>query len=138
MKTDSSIKNIALASINRSAMDVHEWGKTRIDPTWFPITVEIQPDELTIVFTFFSDTDWTLITTKKIIGMISGQLNEMPFSEVDDFMLGDFKNLKIEKTIFRITNMYGERADFIMEPGKASMGIIKAIQTIQGLYKSSE
>ena len=137
MKSDSSIKNITLAAIRRHAIDLNDWKYTQIDPQSLPEQIILQDEEIAIVYSQFTKDDWTVFTSRRIVGKSETKLDEILFRDIDDFIFGDFKNLNLTKTFFRITDIYGERADFFMETGKASMASIYALKTILELHRTS-
>jgi hypothetical protein len=137
MKKDSSIKSISVAKIKRSAIDIDKWTKTLICSDTFPIKIEHLPEELPVVFYSVDDKNWTLVTTKRIIGQIDSLKREVFFNELDDTIWGDFKSKNKDNTIFRTVNFEGEENDFLMETGKPAMGIISAVNTIEQISKES-
>lgn len=137
MKTDLSIKNVSVAALKRSAMNLDKWTRTTICSDSFPIKVDNLPDELPVVCFSIDNANWTLVTTKRIIGKIEGEKREIYFDELDDTIWGDFKSEKKEETILRTTNFEGETNDFLMETGKPAMGIISSVRTIGRLTKAS-
>lgn len=135
MKKDSSIKNISVAKVKRSAIDIESWTKTFICSDAFPIKIEHLPEELPVVFYNVDDGNWTLITTKRIVGKIDSIVREVAFNELDDTIWGDFKSKNKDNTIFRAVNFEGEQNDFLMETGKPAMGIISAVRAIEQISK---
>jgi hypothetical protein len=135
MKTDLSIKNISIAKIKRSTMNLDKWSKTIICSDIFPPKIDSLPEELPIVFFNMDNVNWTLITTKRIIGQIDSRTRQVLFSELDDTIWGDFKSKNKDNTIFRTVNFEGEQNDFLMETGEPAMGIISAVRTIEQISK---
>ena len=137
MKTDSSIKDISLAAIRRHSIDIEKWAKTNISVSDFPLEILSIEAELPVVY-FNADKDnWTLVTTRRVIGQIKSAKSEINFVDLDNYTWGLFKNKNFDKTTFRLTDIYGEQFDFLMETGNPSMAIIYSIRTIDGLYKST-
>lgn len=58
---------------------------------------------------------------------------------IDDVIFGNFKGVlhKPKLSIFRIVDIYGEQIDFQMETGKASIGLIKSVNTVINLKRES-
>ncbi len=137
MKTDSSIKNISVAAIKRKSIDLNSWEKTKLVFD-FPVEVEPKANELPVVYVLIDNNNWTLVTTQRIIGQIDSVMREIDFTYLDDTVWGSFKNTKIDKTIFRTVDQYGEQYDFLMETGKPSMAIISSVRTIKNFYKENE
>jgi hypothetical protein len=137
MKKDSSVKNISIAAIKRSAMNLDKWTRTTICLDSFPMNVDNLPNELPVVYFSVDNMNWTLITTKRIVGEIDSMKREVYFNEMDDIVWGEYKSDKKSETIFRIVNFEGEQNDFLMETGKPAMGIISSVRTIERMTKAS-
>lgn len=131
MKTDDSIKKKALAAINRSVMNPESWIYSGIVINDKVDGFEFDKGELP-VFEIKSPTMITVITTRRIIEKEELNIKSVAFDEIDDVIYGDFKknidNPELSK--FRIVELYGDTFDFQMETGKASIGLIKTINTI--------
>jgi hypothetical protein len=136
MKSHDSIKNITIAAIKRHSMDIDKWVNTSISFHDFPSQIERLDSELPILSFVLTDSDWTIITTRRIIGKISNDYKQIDFNELDDIVYGDYKNTKKSTTIFRTTDFHGENTDFLMETGKPSIEFIYSINTIHGLYRN--
>ena len=136
-KTDSSIKDISTAAIRRSSIDLDKWARTKLIND-FPLDIKPTDDELPVVYLFIDNNNWTLITTRQIVGHLNSVKRKVAFDELDDFVWGDYKSKTADKTIFRTTNFQGEQNDFYMETGYPSMAIIKAVSTIENLYKQAD
>ncbi|MEM0577390.1 hypothetical protein [Flavobacterium polysaccharolyticum] len=141
MKKDNSIQNITIASVKRSAMDIDTWKYSKIVTAETEnkyIDFELDKNELPI-FEIKSQTKHTLITTRQILEIENNKIKSIDFKLIDDVIYGDFKgNLhKPKLSIFRIVDIYGEQIDFQMETGKASIGLIKSINTVINLKGES-
>lgn len=137
MKKDSSIKNITIASVKRSAMDINIWEYSKIVTVETEneyVNFELDKEELPI-FEIKSQTKHTLITTRQILEIENNKLKAIDFESIDDVIFGDFKGIvdKPKLSIFRIIDIYGEQIDFQMETGKASIGLIKSVNTVINL-----
>lgn len=141
MKKDSSIQNITIASVKRSAMDIDTWQYSKI------VTVEaedkyydfeLDKNELPI-FEIKSQSKHTLITTRHISEIENTKLKSIDFESIEDVIFGDFKGTlnKPKLSIFRIIDIYGEQMDFQMATGKASIGLIKSVSTVINLKRES-
>ena len=137
MKNDSSIKSISIASIKRHSIDVEGWKRTTFSLSQFPEEVTPLIGELPITRFFMDQDNWTLITTQRIIGKIYSEIRETYFTELDRTIWKDFKNLRMDRVLFRTTNIQGETKEFLMEAGNPSMAIIYGIQTVSNIYKAS-
>ena len=141
MKKDSSIQNITIASVKRSAMDIDTWEYSKIVTAETEnkyIDFELDNNELPI-FEIKSQAKHTLITTRQIIEIENNKLKSIDFESIDDVIFGDFKGTihKPKLSIFRIVDIYGEQMDFQMETGKASIGLIKSVNTVMNLKRKS-
>ncbi|WP_433764412.1 hypothetical protein [Flavobacterium ginsenosidimutans] len=132
MKTDKSIKNIVCASIYRKVMNPEEWLYSFVHVGNKSIEFNLEENELPI-FQVNSSNAKTLITTRQIIEKKNdGLILSIRFEEIGDLVYGNFKG-KIDKpqlSIFKIIDIYGKTYDFQMEIGKASIGLINAVNTV--------
>ncbi|MFC4816617.1 hypothetical protein [Flavobacterium sp. GCM10023249] len=137
MKTDKSIKEITIAAINRSVMNPENWLYSKVCVEDKSTEFVLEENELPI-FEIKSQKAKTIITTRRIIEKENGNLNFVSFEEIDDVVYGDFKKQvnKPELSKFRIVDMYGDEFDFQMETGKASIGLIKSVNTMLRLKAS--
>ncbi len=137
MKTDKSIRNITIASIKRSAIDIDSWNHSRIvneNDLELIEKFELSQDELP-VFEIKSELTHTLISTRQILERTNGSLQYLNFDFLDRVVYGDFKGQpnKPELSIFRVVDIYGDELDFQIETGKASIGLIYSVNTIRQL-----
>lgn len=137
MKSDMSIKNIALASVKRHSIGMEQWKKTLVNPEHLPSGVERRPTELHVILLNYNKQNWTLITTQRIVGMIDNVIRAVDFAELDDVAFGMYKDTRVETTIFRTTDINGNKKDFLMETGYPSMAYVYGIGTIENMYKTS-
>ncbi|WP_299533069.1 hypothetical protein [Ulvibacterium sp.] len=137
MKTDKSIRNITIASINRKAMDIDSWNHSRIadeNDKELIEKFELSENELP-VFEIKSELAHTLISTRQIIERNKDKIQRLNFEFLDDVVYGNFKGRpnKPELSIFRVVDIHGDELDFQMETGKASIGLIYSVNTIRKL-----
>lgn len=137
MKKDSTIQSITIASVKRSAIDIDIWEYSKIVTAETEneyMDFELDENELPI-FEIKSKTKHTLITTRQILEIENNKLKSIDFESIDDVIFGDFKGIvnKPKLSIFRIIDIYGEQMDFQMETGKASIGLIKSVNTLINL-----
>ena len=123
-------------------MDLETWIYSRIIDKLTPkLREEFQLlDSELPVFEIKSSTAETLITTQRIIERKGKELKSIEIDHIDDVIYGNFKgqpNKRPELSIFRITDIYGDRYDFQMETGKASMGLIKSVDIIIRLKREA-
>ena len=137
MKTDKSIRNITIAAMKRSSMNMESWNCSYIsnlEDDKLRDEFGLENEEIP-VFEIKSESAHTLITTRKIIEKSSKGFKSVDFDQIDDVIYGNFKghpNIP-ELTKFRIIDFFGDDMDFQMETGKASMGLIYSINTIRKL-----
>jgi hypothetical protein len=140
VKKDNSIQNITIASVKRSAMDIDTWQYSKIviiDTENKYIDFELTKNELPI-FEIKSENNHTLITTRHIKEIENNVLKSIDFESIEDVIFGNFKGVlnKPKLSKFRIIDIYGEQMDFQMETGKASIGLIKCVNTVINLKKN--
>ena len=137
MKTDKSIRDITIASINRKAMDIDSWNHSRIADENDKELIEqfvLSENELP-VFEIKSELAHTLISTRQILERSKEKTQCLNFKDLDDVVYGNFKgrpNMP-ELSIFRVVDIHGDELDFQMETGKASIGLIYCVNTIRKL-----
>lgn len=69
--------------------------------------------------------------------MIDNVIRAVDFAELDDVAFGMYKDTRVETTIFRTTDINGNKKDFLMETGYPSMAYVYGIGTIENMYKTS-
>ncbi|HAB53406.1 MAG TPA: hypothetical protein DCE80_14745 [Ignavibacteriales bacterium] len=136
MKSHESIKNTAIASIKRHSIDINQWDNTKIILSDYLQFIDRLDNELPITEFILNNSNWTIITTKRIVGQIDGKQNQIEFIDLDDVIYGDYKNIKIKTTIFRTIDIQGDSLDFLMETGKPSIAFIYSINPILRLYRN--
>ncbi|MEM9078151.1 MAG: hypothetical protein AAGC43_13995 [Bacteroidota bacterium] len=137
MKTDKSIRNIAIAAIKRSAMDMDSWNHSRIaneNDIDLIKKFELSEGELP-VFEIKSDLAHTLISTRQLLEKKNETIQRLHFDFLDNVAYGNFKGRpdKPELSFFKVTDIRGDKLDFQLETGKASMGLIYSVDTIRRL-----
>jgi hypothetical protein len=137
MRSDQSIKEIALAAIRRHSIGMDTWIRTHISNIAFPPKIERLKTEIPVTFFWIDKDNWTIVTTQRVLGEIDSKHREMRFDVLGEYVFGAYKRNDLEKTIFRLNDWYGEQCDFLMETGNPSMAIIYSIKTIDELYRAS-
>lgn len=84
--------------------------------------------ELPILRVAKNDANWTLITTRRIIGVLNGQRTEMEVDQIDDYIVGLPKSTTHDFGVFRANDFYGVHKDFIMEAGYGRQAVIEALR----------
>lgn len=141
MKNPNSIRNLTIAAIKRSAIDIEAWKHSKIvQPPYEDVInkFDLNADELP-VFEVSGPNKYTLITTQRIIE-ISGQTHrEIRFDNVANvnYHLAKVKpNDLPDFSMFNIVDLNGNQLNFQIETGKAAVGVIKSVDTIRQLSKS--
>jgi len=84
------------------------------------------------IFRISSPNAKTIITTRRIIEKNESGIESVNFEDIDVLVYGNFKGSinKVELQIFRIIDDFGKEYNFQMETGKASIGLINAVNTV--------
>jgi hypothetical protein len=138
MKTDQRIKNIVVAAIRRASMDMSTWVHTRL---WDEGDLSLEADlcrschwessELPILYLFVDETNWTVITTRRIVYSVNGDIDSVRGSHVVRYWWGNFKGYGgqiVEQATLRTEG--DEEHHCLFETGAPSMGSIYAIRTM--------
>lgn len=118
-------------------MDIDTWNHSRIadeNAAELIEKFELSDNELP-VFEIRSDNAHTLISTRQILERNNINVKRLNFDFLDGVVYGNFKGRpnKPELSIFRVTDIHGDELDFQLETGKASIGLIYAVNTIRKL-----
>jgi hypothetical protein len=133
---DFLTQSIAVASIRRSAMKIEHWQHTTIADLHPELTPHfcLQAGELALASGYFSKESWWVISTRRIISMRNGAIQELDPRNGISHTFGDFKAvISSEETMATklaiATIRGGKTAEAIQlefESGYASMAPIKA------------
>ncbi len=116
-----------LKVIRKSSMHVDSWEMTLLDRYHDPIesAVRLEDDEYVIVSFFAGEADWTLYTTHRLVGEVSGKRADIERSEFGATDFGNFKqdldSPRVTKAIIR--TKHGTQ-QFLYESGYASIAPI--------------
>jgi hypothetical protein len=145
MKSDQSIKNIVVAAIRRHSMDMETWVRTRLwDEGDFILKQELSSvcdfaaDELPILYSYVDQSNWTLVTTRRVWHSSGGETGSVEASEVVEHRAGNFKGYggqASEVMIISARDSEIHRCPF--ETGKPSMGAIYAVSTLCNLARAA-
>jgi hypothetical protein len=145
MKKDSSIRNICVAAIKRHSFKPIKFPLTRLYETesLSEVYTEIMKvvrgmdNELPICQTFIDSSNWTLVTTKRIISSVNKEIQETCADKVTSWHWEDFKGIgKNEVSIGKIELEDKRNMKIYLETGNGSMVTIYAIMTLVGQLKS--
>lgn len=128
--TDQNAYNIAVASVRRHSMDIHEWKHTSIGKLHQSIGVGFNPQagELVIASGQLAPKDWWAVTTRRVIGVLDGKYSELDPRFGIESKFGHFKGFANEGTeVAEITSpKQGLTVRFRFETMKPSMAPIYA------------
>jgi hypothetical protein len=137
-KTDEYVVNIVSSSIQRSSRDRETWQYTKF---WSDLTAPIEwmlrsklsfdVGELPILAVVLDEDNWTIFSSRAVHGYQEGQYVQVKVSEITSSELGDFKGYRSPVDVLRLQTRDGSRRSVLYETGKASMGAIYALQTLQ-------
>ena len=136
MKTDKSIHNICIASIKRSTMKPYnfKWTKfyeTNSDFSHTGFQIELDENELIICSTFIDKDNFSILTTRKLLTQLDGQLYSENIQGAIDKLYGDFKGYKNKDFTFGLVQLQnGNELKYFIETGKASMIMINGVRTL--------
>jgi hypothetical protein len=144
MKTDLSIYKISIAAIKRhTTMKPGDFNMTKFyekQPSVIDLpivsNISLEEDELIICSVFVNESQWTILTTKRIIT----KDNSLSFTgRIENFKsryLGDFKGIdrqKVEQGYIKMKD--DSKCPYFIETGKPSMIIIYGIMTVMNLNR---
>lgn len=135
-KTDKSIHNICIASIKRSTMKPYDfkWTKFYESNTDFPYTelqIDLADTELFICSTFIDKYNFSILTTRRLLTQLEGQLFAGNMQGATDKLYGDFKGYKDKGFTFGLVQLpNGNELKYFIETGKASMVMIYGVRTV--------
>lgn len=126
---DKKVQKVALKLIEQSSMDVSKWKYTIINSIHTNIQqyVKLDTGELPIISISISDTNWSVYTTRRILGVYEGNELQIPTSTEINGGFGNFKDLKRDTG----TATYIHKDELVSlkyETGKASMAPINYIK----------
>ncbi len=145
-KTDQSLRNITIAAIKRSAQEKEKWrftnfysdSKSATIPQPIRDKLKLAEKELLVASSIASLTEWTVVTTRRILGNAGGILQELELKEVDSFHWGEFKDKENQTTKIRLTSYNSEDFYFDIETREGSIVMIYAIRTLINLNERNK
>ncbi|WP_050030014.1 hypothetical protein [Verrucomicrobium sp. BvORR034] len=90
---DMRIAWIAITHIRKATMHVERWESTTIGASrlHYPAQVDLQSGEIPIVTGIFSNEDWYIWTTRRLLSSFAGSMTQMPADEIAGGEFGNFK-----------------------------------------------
>ena len=138
-KTPEQIKQICIASIRRKSRNLEKWKFTGLFDDLEKSQKEIilnsnvlEKGESPIAYTFFSRDYWNLLTTRRLIEIRNKTVKFVMGKEIQSHHFGDFKNTKeSDRTTIALLKTNGEKMNFEIETGDASMVMIYGIKYLE-------
>jgi len=127
MTESQFIRKRCLEVIRKAAMNESSWEMTILDAIHSSLSkrLKIKEGEYPIISFFAGDRDWTIYTTRRLIGESDGVSLEI---ESEDFASWDYGNFKQDldspRVIEAVTQHKGRKAGIRYESGYASMAPI--------------
>ncbi|MBL6446346.1 hypothetical protein JMN32_08505 [Fulvivirga sp. 29W222] len=142
-KSDTTLRKTTIAAIKRRSKKPFEWNITRFYETERPedigpikMELGLQGDELPVASSISTHTDWTFVTTRRVIGKTDNVKSAININDVEKWTWGDFKGYEDQqKTMITLTTLEGREHKFVIETRNASMVMIYAIRTLLQLSR---
>lgn len=138
-KSDEKIHRICIRSIKRSTIKPYHFNWTKFyenkkefEFIRYNLIKNYLENELPICSVVINEQNWSLLTTQRIITMESSNYSEMSISESSRLLYGDFKGYEKQRHVFGEieSKIDGQKMNYFIETGSASMVMIYGIQTI--------
>jgi hypothetical protein len=143
-KTDKTIHNICIAAINRHTIKPYDFKWTRFYKekaeflNRYSQMAGFEKNELPICSTVIDASNWSLLTTRKLLTTEEGHLTIGDLNNCVDLSYGLFKGGgKSDKEVGSIQLANGTKMNYFIETGKASMVMIYGIRTRIGMIGQS-
>ncbi len=126
---DEEIQKFALKLIEKSSMDIDEWKFTILGSIHTNILEQVNLDkgELPIVSIYISDSNWSVYSTRRILGVYEGEESQITSSSDIEGVYGNFKDRNNDTGVATYTQD-GAVSKFTYETDKASMAPIYYIK----------
>jgi len=135
-KADKSIHNICIAAIKRSTMKPYDFKWTKFyesnsDFHYSGLQLDLVENELFICSTIIDKDNFSILTTRRLITSLDGQLSTGNIQGATDKLYGDFKGYQDKGFTFaQVQVQNGNEIKYFIETGKASMIIIHGVRTL--------
>lgn len=111
-----------------------KWTKFYESNTDFPYTelqIDLADTELFICSTFIDKYNFSILTTRRLLTQLEGQLFAGNMQGATDKLYGDFKGYKDKGFTFGLVQLpNGNELKYFIETGKASMVMIYGVRTV--------
>jgi hypothetical protein len=143
-KSDKSLYNICIASIKRRTIKPYDFRWTQFynsDPgsrllfQSFPI--EFAEDEFVICSTIIDPDNYSILTTRKLFTSHKGKIEWGSLVNAKNKWYGEFKSKTDLYTLGEIELFTGEKLEYFVETGKASMIMISGVRTLVDITKEN-
>ena len=125
---DEKVRTTALGYINKHVMNPLAWRATSVGEIHPKLTVlaELKSDELLIGSCFHSESSWSVLSTRRVVGVRSGQIVDLPVLDIVESRFGNFiKGLGTSTSeLMRLRMANGRVLELEYETGPASMAPI--------------
>lgn len=126
-------------------MDMETWAHTRLWDEGDPFLkqalssrYDIATDELPILYSYIDQSNWTLVTTRRVWHSFGGLVGSVSASKVVEHRAGNFKGYGGQASeVLIISARDGELHRCPFETGKPSMGAIYAVMTLCNLMRAA-
>ncbi len=124
---DEKIRTTALGYINKHVMNPSAWRATSVGEIHPKLTVlaDMKLEELPIVSCFHSESSWSVLSTRRVVGVRYGQMVDLPVLDIVESRFGNFKGLGTSTSdLMRLRMANGRVLELEYETGPASMAPI--------------
>ena len=135
-KTDKSIHNICVASIKRSTMKPYDFKWTNFyesnsDFHYSGLQLDLEENELIICSTIIDKDNFSILTTRRLLTSLDGQLCIENIQGATDKLYGDFKGYQDKDFTFgQVEVQNGNGIKYFIETGNASIIMIHGERTL--------
>lgn len=144
MKTDKSLHNVCIASIKRSTIKPYDFKWTKFyennsDFLQTTLLVDLEEHELIICSTIIDSSNFSVLTTRRLITKKDGELNFVIIKEANNKFYGDIKGYRdkeITSGAVRLKN--GQEMSYFVETGRASMVMVSGVKTLTAINKAKD
>ncbi|HBV14971.1 MAG TPA: hypothetical protein DEB71_06470 [Chryseobacterium carnipullorum] len=141
-KSDQSLYNICIASIKRKTMKPYDFRWTQFyDLDSHPkllfqnFPIDFAEEELIICSTLIDPDHYSILTTRKLLTNNKGNIESGSLINAKSKWYGEFKSKTDPYSLGEVELVTGERLDYFVETGKASMIMIYGVQTLIDISK---
>jgi hypothetical protein len=141
LKTDESILKVLSAAVERHSTAYQTWQYTKLwndldnqVQTYLCSCCNLESKELPFLVVFVDEKTWTLISSRAVYYAKEGMKAQTVVKDIEEIQFGDFKGVLHPLTLMHIKLKDGVVHEAAYESGKASMGVIYALQTLRQIH----